>query len=242
MIVIKRGNPPHELTQEIQQLRSEQRTYENLSTPTKDAIKKELLERQGHLCAYCMRRIQDVREAKLEHVYPQARSLEEGHPEQTVAFTNMLVTCTGGTPTREGKTRDLTGETENERVRTRRENLTCDTHKGNELISIDPTLPAHVDTIRYRRDGEISSTDSKFNDDLCITLNLNCRAAHLPQNRQRVYESMVKAIEKRNPKTHKAKQDFARKKLKSLKVRLETAEVKEPFVGVMLFWLEYWSR
>lgn len=222
MIVIRRGAPPQALIKDVQGLLPEQRTYGNLSSETIRALKEALLDRQGHLCAYCMCRVKDVDHAKLEHVYPQSRSIAEGHPEQTIEYGNMLVSCMGG----DGDARRPYGET------------TCDTHKGDRLISIDPTSQDCVDAIRYRRNGEIFSEDPNINRDLCETLNLNCPASFLPQSRAAVYRSLIGAMDKRDPQSPEAKRAFVRKKLKSL----EEARVKEPFVGVMEYHLKRWAR
>lgn len=222
MLAIKRGEPPAELTKNVRELLPEQRVYENLSSATRTALKESLLESQGYLCAYCMRRIDDADHAKLEHLYPQSLSIAEGHPEQTVDYSNMLVSCMGGS---------------DERGRSY-ETQTCDSHKGNETISIDPCSQSDINTIRYRRNGEIFSTNPVFNRDLDETLNLNCREAFLPQNRAKVYEAMQKAIERESPKTHEAKRSFARRKLRDL----ESACAREPFEGVMVYCLKRWAR
>ena len=222
MLKIDRGEPPAELTENVQELLPEQRSYENLSSETRAALKESLLERQGHLCAYCMRRIEDVDHAKLEHLYPQSRSIAEGHLEKTVDYANMLVSCMGGS--------DVRGRPHSTQ--------TCDSHKGNETISINPCSQSDVDTIRYRRNGEIFSTNPAFDRDLDETLNLNCREAFLPQDRAGVYEAMQRAIEREGPKTAEAKRAFARRKLRAL----ESMRVKEPFMGVMVYRLRRWAR
>ena len=222
MLAIRRGEPPAELTRNVRELLPGQRVYENLSTETRAALKNTLLKRQGYLCAYCMRRIRDADHAKLEHRYPQSRSIAEGHPEQTVDYENMLLSCMGGS--------DASGCS--------RESLTCDSHKGDETISIDPCSQDDVDTIRYYRTGEIHSTNPAFERDLCETLNLNCEEAFLPQDRAKVYEAMQRAIERENPKTPDAKRAFARRKLQAL----ESARVREPFMGVMVYRLKRWAR
>lgn len=222
MIVIRRGAPPQALIKDVQGLLPEQRTYENLSSETKRALKETLLDRQGYLCAYCMCRVKVVDHAKLEHVYPQSRSIAEGHPEQTIEYGNMLVTCMGGD-----------GD-----ACFPYENTTCDTHKGDQLISIDPTSQDCIEAIRYRRNGEIYSENRAFNHDLCETLNLNCMASFLPQGRAAVYRSLIGEISKKDPKTPEAKRAFVRKKLRSL----EEAKTKEPFAGVMEYFLRRWAR
>lgn len=219
MITVTRGNPPIELVHNIQALRPEQRAYDALSTETKNALKESLLGSQGHLCAYCMSRIADVSSAKLEHIYPQSRSLREGHPGQTIDYGNMLAVCDGGS------SRPFSQQT-------------CDTHKGNELISIDPTSQDDIDTIHYLRNGEIRSTNPAFDHDLRETLNLNCAESYLPQNREGVFRELRKMIERENPRSHEEKRAFARRKLRSL----EASAVKEPYVGVALYQLRRWAR
>lgn len=222
MLAIKRGEPPVELTKNVQELLPEQRVYESLSSETRSALKRALLKSQGHLCAYCMRRIDDVDHAKLEHIYPQSRSIAEGRPEQTVDYSNMLVSCMGGS--------DVRG--------CFHESQTCDSHKGDDVISIDPCSQSDIDTISYLRNGEIHSSNPAFERDLCETLNLNCRDAFLPQDCAAVYSMMQRAIEREDPKTPDAKRAFARRKLSAL----DAARVREPFMGVMVYRLRRWAR
>ncbi|HJA29515.1 MAG TPA: hypothetical protein IAA15_08125 [Candidatus Olsenella pullicola] len=222
MIAIKRGTPPEELIRESHEMLPDQRRYDNLSTETKRVVKESLLKSQGYLCAYCMRRVADVDGAKLEHIYPQSRSLEEGHPEQTLEYGNMLAVCRGG----EGDS----GQPY--------DSLTCDSHKRDTTIALDPSSQRDIDTIRYLWDGTICSTDAGFECDLNETLNLNCRTSFLPQNRAAVYQKLQEEIDRERPVTHEAKRAYARKKLESL----EAADVKAPFVGVMVYRLKRWAR
>lgn len=222
MIAVYRGTPPAELNRNIHELTPDQRTYENLSADTKTALKKSLLKSQGYICAYCMRRIDGPDDAKLEHIYPQSRSIAEGNLGQTLDYGNMLAVCKGG----DGDLGRPHGE------------QTCDTHKRGAVLSINPSSQDDIDTIYYLSNGEIGSSNAAFDDDLCKTLNLNCEAAYLPQNRRQVYASLQRAIAKRAPRTHEAKREFARRKLAAL----EASDYKEPFVGVMLYRLKRWAR
>lgn len=169
-----------------------------------------------------MRRIKDVEHAKLEHIYPQSRSLQEGHPEQTVDYNNMLVTCLGGD-----------GDPHRSRS-----SQTCDTHKADSIIAINPSIQSDIDTIKYYSDGSIGSDNPEFERDLCETLNLNCQDSFLPQDRKRVYESMQKLIQKADPKTHEAKRAFAKKMLK----RISESPIKVEFAGVVIYRLKRWAR
>ena len=219
MIAVTHGAPPAILATNVRGLRPEQRTYEELSSETKAALRESLLDDQGYLCAYCMRRVSDAAHARLEHVYPQSRSLREGHPEQTIDYGNMLAACDGGS-----------GRPASEQ--------TCDVHKGDKLISINPFSQDDIDTIRYRRDGTICSTNPAFDRDLCETLNLNCEASYLPQNRERVLAELQNTIERANPKTREAKRAFAKRMLSSIR----SVPKKEPYVGAAIYQLERWAR
>lgn len=222
MIAVRRGNTPQELVDALRRLSPDQRVYSNLHAEEIAAVKETLLKAQGRLCAYCMRRVPDVEHAKLEHVYPQSLSISEGHPEKTVDYNNMLVTCRGGD-----------GEPGRSRAA-----QTCDTHKGGQTISIDPSSQEDIDTIVYKRNGEIHSKNEEFETDLCETLNLNCCEAFLPQDRARVYEMMSRQIKRADPKTRDAKRRFAEKKL----LEIESSPMKEQFVGVMIYRLKRWAR
>ena len=64
----------------------------------KSDIRKRLLEDQGYLCAYCMRRIYDessvdggVPPMKIEHWFPESQCSEF----QKLDFRNMLGVCMG---------------------------------------------------------------------------------------------------------------------------------------------------
>lgn len=58
MIEIKKGREPEKL------LRYRQRagaSYEQMDKDVKDELLEKLLNEQGHICAYCMRRIPETR-------------------------------------------------------------------------------------------------------------------------------------------------------------------------------------
>jgi len=65
MLYIKKGHEPDSLTK----YRKEKFAYYD-GFKEKDDIRKYLLEEQGYLCAYCMRRI-DMEHMKIEHWYPE---------------------------------------------------------------------------------------------------------------------------------------------------------------------------
>lgn len=75
MIEIKKGREPKELV-EYRQLPDA--SYENMDSHLKNIVLDHLLHEQGHLCAYCMRRIPEKRKlpigvqgATIEHWFPR---------------------------------------------------------------------------------------------------------------------------------------------------------------------------
>ena len=76
MIEIKKGSEPKELLEYRKQKFS---SYADMPTNVKKEVIKSLLSEQGHLCAYCMSRI-DENEGKhkttIEHCLPQAVTSE----------------------------------------------------------------------------------------------------------------------------------------------------------------------
>ena len=55
----------------------------------KKTLRESLLKEQGYLCAYCMRRINDAQDTKIEHY--KART-----PENELQYHNLLAVCKGG--------------------------------------------------------------------------------------------------------------------------------------------------
>ena len=105
MIYIKKGNEPDSLTK----YRKKKFAYYD-GYKDKDDIRKNLLEEQGYLCAYCMRRI-DKKRMKIEHWYPEEHLTDI----ECLNYQNMLGVCLG----------HING--------TKGSDDTCDTHKAVNL-------------------------------------------------------------------------------------------------------------
>lgn len=115
-----------------------------------DDARHALLHEQGHICCYCMRRIQ-LRSMKIEHWDSQS-----DHPEKTTHWRNLLGACPGGDGDREAEKH-------------------CDTAKGDTPIKVNPVdKKQHCERcIQYLANGEIRSDDPEIQNDLNVTLNLN---------------------------------------------------------------------
>lgn len=80
-------------------------------------LRKALLNEQGYICAYCMRRIDDeASKTRIEHVIPQSKlSIADA-----MDYSNMVICCTGDISGCDGSVTH------------------CDRHKENSLISFSP--------------------------------------------------------------------------------------------------------
>ncbi len=154
-----------------------------------DVLKKEALMReQGHLCAYCMRRIPDERileeDIDLSNVYIEhwrARSAKRKTNENKgLDYGNMLAVCSGNEKAPEAK------------GRRKKRYLTCDKKREGALLKINPLDSTTLETIYYLSDGIIRSTERDIDDDINIRLNLNCstEAVTLPENRKAVIDAI----------------------------------------------------
>ena len=154
MYFIKKKREPDSLAEYRS---SDDASYDNLPSKTKEDIKNQLLDEQGNTCAYCMQRIK-FDSMKVEHWYPQSA---DDSKTSTLNYKNLLGCCEGNTKL--GNKEDV---------------HTCDTKKANKIIKFSPSDPLHKinDKIIYSRSGKISSTDLDFNEHINKNLNLNLSA------------------------------------------------------------------
>ena len=145
-------------------------------TPVKDAIRRNLLEEQGYVCAYCMQRIHD---------HPLKTKIEHWHSQHSDLDYKMLLACCDGA---QGQPPAMQH---------------CDTSKGHNLLKNNPAnLTDRVEEkIRYAHNGIISSDDGLMQADL-NTLNLN--TPKLVRYRAGVCQAVYDSLSKdRNERTEK---------------------------------------
>ena len=213
MIYIKKGAEPKSLKEYRSQPNE---TYEDFRD--KDDIREALLKEQGCLCAYCMSRISKDK-MKIEHWISQ-KSEEGDGEEKALDFHNMLGVCTGY-------------------MSSPHEDQTCDTHRGNIKLEVDPRSQESVAQIAYRADGTIYSENVLINRDLNETLNLNCERAYLKANRKAAITALQKfCLRQRQNGTwditvlKKAEQYFGQEK----------EGMKRPYLGAILFFINRYSQ
>ncbi len=154
-------------------------------------VKESLFREQKGLCAYCMREL-DKDTMQIEHYISQHDENGNYREELSVDYHNMLGVCSGG------KYDDNHKE----------ENLTCDQHRKNIPLTVDPLNEASVKLISYSASGEIYSDDEGINRDLTVTLNLNCLASKLVSDRKAAMDSFQSEIRKRYKGKQVPRQDW----------------------------------
>lgn len=226
MIKINKLAPPEELSDLQRQAESEglsaTQAYNKLENPLKKEVRDQLIREQGHLCAYCMRRIPDERVESngviIEHWAPRNPSDSSGAFD-ALNYLNMLAVCTGN---------------QNDKTSKRKQRLTCDAKKDNRRIKVNPLEQTMIDSISYKQNGEITSSDNEIKHDLNITLNLNCcfDAVRLPDNRKEALSAVQESIEKLMDEEVVT---YCKEILSEFE---KETDPKTPYVGIIIWWLK----
>lgn len=218
VIEIRKGKEPRNL---VKYRQLPDASYENMDSHLKADILESLMREQGHLCAYCMRRIPEKRKlpegvsgATIEHWFPRNPDSGEDHG-QGLDYRNMLAVCSGNRGCGDKR------------------NLTCDAKRGNKVLAVNPCNAETLHSITYTSDGRIKAGDTLIDEDLNERLNLNSEVISLPENRKQVLNALIMDIKKNHP-TGDIKQ-YCRRKLEQIR---GTDEYKIPFAGILIWWLE----
>lgn len=141
----------------------------NVSYEAKPELRDSLLEEQGYICAYCMRRI-GVGDCRIEHIKCRSK-----YPDLQLEYKNMVVCCSG----------KMGGEAQ------------CDVAKGDKDISFSPMDVVFIDSLSYStKDGTIKSSSDQWNVELNEVLNLNNRL--LKMNRQQALQAFLEILRKQS--------------------------------------------
>lgn len=139
----------------------------------KPELRKSLLEEQGYICAYCMRRI-PVRDknsnetSRIEHILSR-----EKYSDHELDYSNMVICCPGAI----------------------NNDFHCDKRKGEGDISFNLFDDPFFTTLSYKsRTGEVDSSDAEYNCQINEMLNLNNRL--LMHNRLNVLYGVIRVLDK----------------------------------------------
>lgn len=215
MIPIIKGKEPAVFARVKAELRSTPDTtfsYSSLHGDQRRELLEPLLREQGCLCAYCMCKIgTDDNPGTIEHLTPQHPVSGQDDDELSLSYANMVAVCDG------------------------REGLTCDKHRGNTPMTVDPTKPYTLASITYHRSGEIDAGDEAVRHDLQETLGLNDSRTYLCASRAEAMKQIERIVaqEIRNRKIEDNRE--AKRKL-CMKI-LERYEKKsdEEYLGAKLY-------
>lgn len=210
MIEIKKRKEPRDL---IKHRKTANATYDNMPTELKHKVLKSLVEEQGYLCAYCMCKIPQEKQlfpATIEHWEAQS----DTSTDKALDYRNMLAVCNGN------------------RGCGYKDGMTCDAHRGNTPLIINPLNPSTLLSIQYKSDGTIFSENSDIDNDLNKTLNLNCSQSGLVENRRKALQTMLTKI-----KNKAGTSDFIRYCEKELE-NFQSQTQKTPYVGILIWWLK----
>lgn len=218
MIEIKKGMEPEKLLRYRQR---EGASFEQMDKEVKDDLLERLLAEQGHICAYCMRRIPErrtlpsgVAPVTIEHWYPRNPKSKEDIG-QGLNYRNMFAVCSGnrGCGDKGG--------------------LTCDASRGNEPITVNPCDAETLRGITYTSSGRIQSSDPAIDEDINKRLNLNNERISLPETRKQVLHTLIEDVRRNCGKGDISL--YCRRKLENIQA---VGDNKMPYVGIIIWWLE----
>ena len=218
MIVVKRGKEPNSLLEFRKN--NPDADYEDMPSSVRADVREQMWNEQKHLCAYCMRRIDSPSVVRIEHCRPRHTKDEVLHEKKaTLDCRWILGVCYGNSLVKGVKDEDMT----------------CDAHRKNKELTIDPFDEVSVRKIKYKADGSIYSEDAEINKDVTDTLNLNCQVLSLPQTRKKVLSEAQKRIVQ---KCAGKSQGAYMHELERTYTSLVQERNLTPYCGIIISWLE----
>lgn len=205
MIKINKGKVPPK----FYEIKSDCNNYDELHSDQKEKLKSILIDEQNERCAYCNCRIR-MESATIEHYIP--RHGANGDASKSLDYNNLFVVC--------NTTRKCTLDKQ-----------TCDVKKGDQLLSIDPRIQTHIDTIKYDKRGKIGSYNNVYDDDINIKLNLNSQT--LIRNRYSAYDSLISSMKRKKP--GRWSKEYVQRTLNSFM----EADNRTPYVGFLIYQLQH---
>jgi len=143
-----------------------------------EELKNALLDEQGHLCAYCMRRIptsdpnMDAK-VRVEHLKPRSK-----YPVLQLDYNNLVICCPGNIEYQPH----------------------CDHSKGDDSITFDLFSSQLEDSITYSKfDGTIKSSNSDWDKEINHLINLNHPT--LKANRRETLDAVISILNTKKKKS-----------------------------------------
>lgn len=202
----------------------------------KAEVRQAILEEQHYLCAYCMKRIgNEELHTTIEHWSSLSKD-----KDNALSYHNFLAVCKGGA--------DVSGNTKG-RI------LCCDASKGDQEIRIDPLDQEMMSHIVYDKEGgiefkpkafsgrwmtdDIKRINADINNVLCLNGRPNKHGSRddtstgVVKGRKDAWDAGQRIIERL-----KRKGAYSVGRIKKEITHLQDAPVREPFVGVTIYYLQ----
>lgn len=131
---------------------TEYRLTPNVDYESIPELRKSLLQEQGYICAYCMRRIphkdkNSNEDSRIDHILSR-----DNHPDKKLDYTNMVMCCPGAIS----------------------KEFHCDKLKSEQDITFSLFDDSFIPTLKYStKNGSIESTNPTWNKEINSILNLN---------------------------------------------------------------------
>jgi len=182
-----------------------------------------LLQEQGYICAYCMRRIPHKdrivgndgvnfvlsdEDHRVEHILSR-----NNHQNKQLDYTNMVICCPG----------HIGGEDH------------CDRLKGSRDVTFNLFDEAFIETLSYKSDGEILSSNVQYNKEINEILNLNTPL--LKANRKESWTLVKQELIKRGEQRDRAILNQMISKYSNMHKRNGKMQYI-PYCGMPLFFLK----
>lgn len=146
-------------------------TYDDLKGECREEVRGLLSNDQKYICAYCQRTLRVA--MTIEHYIAQTTD-----PTRDLEFHNFLGVCTG---------RFYLDKKSGKAIRF------CSTSRASNLLIIDPTDEADINTLSYDENFKINSTNLAIQNDLDRYLNLNFDQICL--ERKSFFDDEVKVVQ-----------------------------------------------
>jgi uncharacterized protein (TIGR02646 family) len=214
----------------------------------KAPVRTALVAEQGHLCAYCMQRIEDAHTTTIEHWEDRASLKASGNNQKIFEYNNLLAVCKGHLYRPDGKDKH------------------CDASRsdGNRPLSVKPSEQKTLDNVGYLRNGRIyakcalndleikaNSLCSKYQDkkdkplcdahqkcdhcDLDCDKGLNLNVLTVMNNRKKVLTDLQITLERFCKNPDFAKNEAEKKRIITNFVNKAKNGALKPYIGIVEF-------
>ena len=117
---------------------------------------------------------------------------------------------------------------------------TCDAHRRNTPLTINPYNQAAIGKIAYHTNGSIYSDDPAINTDLNETLNLNCTSGYLIKCRKQAADALKSYLSRKQPQGQWSHALLDKTKAEYSILLADGA--KPEYLGILLFFIEKYLK